>query len=395
MQSPKWDRLKICDRKVTCWDRLGLRWHFWRDLLLAGLLTGTIGCSGNSGVSPAEERPETATVSATARESVKPDREIEFTVLEPKTPPTPVDRQTGIELPTVDPLKVEGNLYVAGSFAASPAIEAMGDRFIEEGYAGIIEISGIGSSKGFQIFCQEGKSDLATASRPIRPSEVEACREIGREPVEFSIGMDVLTVVVHPENDFFDDATLEELARIFTVEKWSDVNPDWPSETIERFIPAPESGVFDIFVDSVFYGNSEPLLNLPNVKFFKDDEDFVVQSISTNPYSIGFFSFAFYERNKDLLKSISIEGLRPGIRNEYPLVYSLLLYADAEMIPQNTQVSAFLNYFLTHVKQQVVEVGYFPPSREILENEKVEFLTIQGYERFLDFDRAEELEFIE
>ena len=358
-------------------------------LAIAAASFGTYACNSNLAIPPTEEQP-VSEGSKPSRETAKsPPREIEFTVLEPKTRPNRTDRQEGVDLPEVDPLKVEGSFSVAGSSAVFPVVKTTSERFVEEGYAGIAEIASVGSGEGFEIFCKEGKSEIATASRPIRPAEVRACAEIGRKPIEFSVGVDALTVVVHPDNDFLENATLEELARIFTAEKWSDVNPAWPDETIRRFVPDPQSGAFDIFVGKVFDGNKELLSNVPNSEFFREDEDFLVQSISTNPYSIGFFSYAYYRNNKDLLKSVSIDGIRPGVDNNYPLTRPLLLYSDAGIIRDKPQVAAFLNYFFIHVNEQIIEVGYFLPSQETLDAEKIELLKAQGYEAFFNSDSSE------
>ena len=51
-----------------------------------------------------------------------------------------------------------------------------------------------------------------------------------------------LAVVINPENDWATDVTMEELVAIYTAEKWSDVNPEWPDEIIERYIPGTDSG---------------------------------------------------------------------------------------------------------------------------------------------------------
>ena len=101
----------------------------------------------------------------------------------------------------------------------------MAERFYDEGYGGTVTIDSIGSGAGFSRFCEAGETDIANASRPIRDSEVESCATIGRTPIEFRVGTDALAVVINPENDWATDVTLEELAAIFTAERWSDVNP--------------------------------------------------------------------------------------------------------------------------------------------------------------------------
>jgi hypothetical protein len=118
-----------------------------------------------------------------------------------------------------------------------------------------------------------GESDIATASRAIHEDEIESCRAIGREPVEFRVGTDGLAVVVSSENDFVTDVTMEELALIFSdgAVMWSDVRPEWPQEDILRFIPGTDSGTFDYFVEVVFDENNEPHLAASNTQLSEDD----------------------------------------------------------------------------------------------------------------------------
>jgi len=42
------------------------------------------------------------------------------------------------------------------------------------------------------------------------------------------------------------------------------------------------------------------------------------------------------------------------------------------------QVAALINYFLTHVDEEVISVGYFPASSEALDGAKQAWLTAMG-----------------
>ncbi len=146
-----------------------------------------------------------------------------------------------------------GNIITAGSSTVFPLSERMAERFKDEGYKGNITIDSIGTGAGFERFCKTGETDIANASRAIKTSEVENCKKISREPVEFRVGTDALAVVVSKSNTFLKDVTLEQLAKIFSTqaEKWSDVDPAWPKENILRFSPGTDSGTFDYFVEAV------------------------------------------------------------------------------------------------------------------------------------------------
>ena len=287
----------------------------------------------------------------------------------PQSTQAPTEAQTGM-LPEVNPLEVQGDIITAGSSTVFPLSERMAERFRDEGYSGNITIDSIGSGAGFERFCVAGESDIANASRAIQDSEIESCRAIGREPVEFRVGTDALAVVVSKENTFVTDVAMEELAAIFTAEKWSDVNPAWPNEVILRFIPGTDSGTFDYFVEEVFEKDKAPLLGSKNLQLSEDD-NILVRGIAGSPYAIGFFGYAYYEENTDRLNILSINGVAPNAAsvddNSYPLARPLFIYSDAEIMQEKPQVAAFINFYLTFVNEEIVPVGYFPASQAGLE----------------------------
>jgi phosphate transport system substrate-binding protein len=276
-------------------------------------------------------------------------------------------------LPAVNPLEVTGDIVAAGSSTVFPLAERMAERFQDEGYSGNITIDSIGSGAGFERFCTAGETDISNASRPIKDSERENCRTIGREAIEFRVGTDALAVVVSTENDFIQNATMEELAVIFSdaAVNWSDVNPEWPDQEILRFIPGTDSGTFDFFVEEVFDEDEAPHLNAENTQLSEDD-NFLVQGILGSPYAIGYFGYAYYAENEDQLNVLSIEGVTPTRENvdnnSYPLSRPLFMYSDAQIMQEKPQVAAFLNFVLTYVNEEVVDVGYFPAPETAIES---------------------------
>ncbi|MCB9077225.1 MAG: phosphate ABC transporter substrate-binding protein PstS family protein [Anaerolineaceae bacterium] len=295
-------------------------------------------------------------------------------------------------LPEVDPLSVTGDIISAGSSTVFPLSERMAERFQDEGYGGNITIDSIGSGAGFERFCVAGETDISNASRAIKDTEVESCQAIGREPIEFRVGTDALAVVVNRENDFIEGATLEELATIFsTAETWADVNPDWPAEPIQRFIPGTDSGTFDYFVEAVFDENEEPILSASNLQLSEDD-NVLVQGVEGSPYAIGFFGYAYYNENQDKLKALSVEGIAPTAESaedgSYPLARPLFIYSTADIIAEKPQVGSFINYYLTHVNDEILDVGYFPASDAAIDEAKAKLGDALGIEMAMAEEEA-------
>ena len=276
-------------------------------------------------------------------------------------------------LPEVNPLELSGDVVVAGSSTVFPLAERMAERFEDEGFGGSITIDSIGSGGGFERFCETGETDISNASRGIKDEEVASCEAIGRTPIEFRVGTDALAVVVSQENDFLTDVTMEELAMILGegYETWADVNSEWPDEAILRYIPGTDSGTFDFFVEEVFDENEEPHLQASNTQLSEDD-NVLVRGIQGSPYAVGYFGYAYYAENQDTLKILAIDGVEAVQENvdsnAYPLSRPLFMYSDAGIMQEKPQVAGFLNFVLTFVNEEIVDVGYFPANEQVLDN---------------------------
>ncbi|NCC34403.1 MAG: phosphate ABC transporter substrate-binding protein PstS family protein, partial [Chloroflexia bacterium] len=286
-----------------------------------------------------------------------------------------------IALPEVDPASVSGDIIVAGSSTVFPLTERMAELFIDDGFSGQITIDSIGSGAGFERFCTAAESDISNASRGINAEEVAACETSGRPAIEFRVGTDALAIVMSSENDFVEDLTLEQLAAIFGGEAatWADVDPTWPSEPIQLFSPGTDSGTFDYFVEEVFDG--EPAAILAANPQLSEDDNVLVAGIEGSPYAIGYFGFAYYQENASGLNIVSIEGVEATAETAedgtYPLARPLFIYSAANIMAEKPQVAAFINYYLSFVNEEVIDVGYFPASVDALNTAKTNWLDAQ------------------
>ncbi|MEM7129683.1 MAG: cytochrome c peroxidase [Chloroflexota bacterium] len=292
-----------------------------------------------------------------------------------------------IDLPAIEPLDLEGEVMVAGSSTLFPLTERMVRRFYEDGFIGNINHEGIGTLEGFEHFCDLAHTDIATASRPMNGIELAACQEMEREPVEFSVGMDALAVVVNPSSTFVQQVSQEELTMLLTAELWSDVDPSWPNAPIEHYLPAPDTATFSFFVDSLFDGDPDSLLNAPNATFFADQAS-LAEGVAFDIFGIGIVSYAFYQNNLEQLSLLSIDGTTPTVEtvstDGYPLTRPLFLYADSETLRTKPQVSGFLNFYLSHVSEEVTQVGYFPAGGKVIDEARIGFLATMGYDSYLE-----------
>jgi len=275
--------------------------------------------------------------------------------------------------------------------------ERMAELFGEEGFSSNITVDSIGSGAGIERFCVSGETDIANSSRAIRESEIESCRAIGREPIEFRVGTDALSVVVSAENDFVESLTIAQLSAIYSgaATTWDQIDPSYPAETIQVFSPGSDSGTYDYFLEATLETEAggdldseaaeAAIQSVPGIQLSEDD-NVLVQGVEGSPYAIGYFGFAYYIENQDLLKALAIDAGDGAVLpneetaedNSYPISRPLFIYSDATIMAEKPQVAAFISFYLSNVNNEVIEVGYFPASVEALNEAKQAWLDATG-----------------
>jgi phosphate transport system substrate-binding protein len=286
--------------------------------------------------------------------------------------PTAEEELQAIVLPLIpEPDEVTGDIITAGSSTVFPVSERMAELFQQEGYNGNITVDSIGSGAGYERFCKAGESDISNASRAIKSSEVEDCRAIGREPLEFRVGTDALAVVVSTQNDFLTSISKEDLAKVFGGEytNWNQVNASYPDRKITLFSPGTDSGTFDYFIEEVMdaqYGKGNgaaALLGVEGIQLSEDD-NVLVNGVVGDPFAIGYFGYAYYAENTSRLNALNINDVEPSQANvdngTYPLARPLFIYSTAQIMQEKPQVAAFIAFYLSQLDDNIIDVGYFP-----------------------------------
>ncbi|MGB3401434.1 MAG: substrate-binding domain-containing protein [Microcoleaceae cyanobacterium] len=303
---------------------------------------------------------------------------------------------TLIELPKVKPLDVRAdNIRIVGSTGLAALNQRIYDDFVKQGFSGQIDIDATGTGSGIRLFCQREDIDIVTTSRPMSEAEKATCQAQGRQLVEFVIGNDALVIVVNQKNPFIHNATLEQLTAIFSTEKWSDINSNWPNLPIERFVSGPVSSTLDLLVDVVFSGDKNPVLTAPNTQVAFYDEP-LAQGLSASRYGVAFFSYSFYKSQGQALKALKINGVEVNAKTlsngSYLFPRKLYLYTDASVMQNKSSVSRFVNYYLTNVNEMIETVNYFPLTQQELQTAKLTWLNVMGIQTDLVENNEEDEE---
>lgn len=280
---------------------------------------------------------------------------------------------------------LQGEVVIDGSSTVFPVAEAVAEEFQIENPGVRVSVGISGTGGGFSRFCA-GETDLSNASRPIREGEIEDCRAAGIEFTELSVAWDGLSIIANSANDFLECLTVEELGRIWgpgsEVTTWRDVRPEWPAEEINLYGPGTDSGTFDYFTETV---NGESGASRSDFQASEDD-NILVQGVSGDRNSLGYFGYAYYQENAGQLKLIGVDGGTGCIQptdatiadgSYAPLSRPLYVYVKHAALDR-PEVRAYVEYMLETATELVPATGYHALSAEEYQAEMSELPAASG-----------------
>ena len=257
--------------------------------------------------------------------------------------------------PTYNLKKLNGSITADGSSTVGPYTTAAAELFRKAGATGVKVTVGIsGTGGGFERFCK-GETDLSDASRPMKNSEAQRCKDssIGSWRA-FTVANDALTVVVNQQNTWAKCLTVAELKKIWEpgskVNNWKDVRAGFPDVPLKLFGPGTDSGTFDYFTEAV---NGKARASRSDYQASEDD-NVLVTGVSGERGGMGYFGFSYYTENQSRLNAVQITNPKTGqcvtpskatvYNNSYkPLARPLFIYAKGSSFKRR-EVQAFLDF---------------------------------------------------
>ncbi len=260
-------------------------------------------------------------------------------------------------------------IKIDGSSTVYPITEAVAEEFQKSGGARVtIGVSGTGG--GFKKFCH-GELAITGASRPIKPSEVEACKQAGVDYIELPVAYDGIAVVVHKGNAFVDHLTVAELKTMWAPEaqgkvtRWSQIRAGFPDEPLDLFGPGVDSGTYDYFTKAIVGVEHSSRGDYTS----SEDDNVLVQGVSRDKGGLAFFGFAYYAENTDKLKVVPIQnGDAPAVAPSVaavangtyqPLSRPIFIYVNKAEAAR-PEVKAFIDFWIAKGAALAGEVGYIP-----------------------------------
>src|SRR5690606_11007171 len=110
-----------------------------------------------------------------------------------------------------------GNVMIDGSSTVYPITEAVAEEFqkIHPDVKVSVALSGTGG--GFKKFGR-AETDINDAPRPIKPAEDSLAKSNNVSYVELMVAYAGMAVILHPENTWCNDLTVEELKMLWAPE---------------------------------------------------------------------------------------------------------------------------------------------------------------------------------
>ena len=202
-----------------------------------------------------------------------------------------------------------------------------------------------------------GQCDIAAASRPAIPEELELTRESGIEMNESILGAYSVALVVNANNPV-GYLTKDQVHDIFTgkVTNWKDVGG--LDAAIQLYIRDPISGTHLGFKEIAMKNESYA----PHPRLLTNDTA-IVQAVAADANGIGYSGIELAKAPG--AKRLSIDGVEPSSANvntgKYPYARTLRFYTNKARESQATK--DFIEFVLSQRGQEIVaRMGFTPKS---------------------------------
>jgi len=283
------------------------------------------------------------------------------------------------------------NVQVAGSSTVLPYASIVAELFGENFDFPTPVVESGGSSAGLKRFCEgvgENTIDIANASRKIKDSELAACTDTGvTDIVEVRIGYDGIVFASGIDGNHFEftpadwykalaaEVVVDGALVPNTVETWDQINPAFPNQPIQAFIPGTKHGTREVFEEKVILAGCEEIGAVEEIAALNGGDEDAAEAtcmairtdgrsvdidgdytetlarIQADVNGIGVFGLAFYENNTDKLQVATMSGVVPSTQTissgDYPVSRPLYFYIKAAHIGVIPGLQEFADFFVS------------------------------------------------
>ncbi|MBU4532509.1 MAG: phosphate ABC transporter substrate-binding protein [Eubacteriales bacterium] len=255
------------------------------------------------------------------------------------TPDPGADNQQPGEEPAI-----KGTLTTAGSTSVQPLSEEFAQAFMAKYPGTNVMVQGGGSSQGVKA-ANEGIADFGASSRNLKDEE----KAYGL--TEVVVCLDGIAVVVHPENSFIEDLSIEDVRKVFAgdITNWKDLGgPDSRIMAVTREAGSGTRGAFEemIMKDA----------KISDAAIVQPSNGGIHQAVAGDKNAIGYLSMGYLD---DKVKTIKIDGVEASVDNikagTYKVSRPFIFMYKGEASPL---LQAFTDFCLSAEGQAIVAKHY-------------------------------------
>lgn len=231
-----------------------------------------------------------------------------------------------------------------------------------------IEVTGGGSGVGIAGLIN-GSVELANASRAFEDQEIADLKtRQNKEPKEFMVGYDALSIYVHKDNPM-TEISMDELGEIYkkdgSIRNWADLGvkgiPGAKGDQIIVVSRQNNSGTHHYFREAVIGKKNDQRLDTVNQNGSKD----VVDLVGKTPNSIGYSGMGYKTPAVKVLKITKKKGgtavapsIETALDKSYPVSRPMFLYTAGEPA---AHVRKYIDWIMSDAGQAIIkEQGYVP-----------------------------------
>ena len=232
-----------------------------------------------------------------------------------------------------------------------------------------VEVNGGGSGQGVAALIN-GSCEIANCSRAFEEKEIAdfKVKHPGKEPKEFLVGFDALSVFVHKDNPLAE-ISIEELQQLYMkdgkLSKWSDLGvksiPGAKGDEVILVSRQNNSGTYHYFREAIVGKKNEMRLGTVDMNGSKD----VVELIAKTPNAIGYSGMGYATPQVKHLKVSKKKGdkaVEPTIATtldkSYPIARPMFMYTAGDPAPH---IRKYLDWIISDAGRKIVEeTGYVP-----------------------------------
>ena len=258
---------------------------------------------------------------------------------------------TLINLAFLGTTNARDQINIVGSSTVYPFSTVVAETFGNKTGIKVPKIESTGSGGGMKLFCKglgTSHPDITNASRRIKKSEFNKCKENGIDVVEIKVGYDGI-VIANSKKAKLLNLTKRQIFLALAKQvpegnkeggslvdnpnkKWSDIDPNLPNKKIEVLGPPPTSGTRDAFNELAIEGGCKTFPKLKAIKkqdkkkykaicravredgaFIEagENDNLIVQKLVENENAFGVFGFSFLIENEDKIQGSTVDGMAP------------------------------------------------------------------------------------